>query len=197
MPKLGDVKLDIVYSEDRDRQTKTTDKPIEGGLSIADHIEKDPIKLKITGVCTSSSASASMTKLKAYQDAGKRLTYVGRYTFKDAVIESMSTTKDVDIAGGGYKFDITLKQIIIVAAQKYSKSKPKPKTSAGKKQPTSKGPNKRVYYTVQSGDVLSKIAQKFYGHSTEKYWRKIYDANKKVIGSNPHSIKKGMKLIIP
>jgi nucleoid-associated protein YgaU len=32
-------------------------------------------------------------------------------------------------------------------------------------------------YTVQSGDTLSKIAEKFYGDGSETSWRKIYEVN--------------------
>lgn len=199
MPKLGDIKLDVVYSEERDKKVKTSDKPIENGLSIVDHVERDPVGLKLTGVCTGTDATTRLSKLESYMDQGKRLTYVGRYSLKDALIESISTSKDVDVAGTAYKFDIELKQSRIVTAAKYSTSKPpsKPPSSGGKKQPTPAGPKKRTYYVVKGGDVLSRIAQKFYGHGTEKYWRIIYNANKAVIGPNPHLIKPGQNLIIP
>ncbi len=52
-------------------------------------------------------------------------------------------------------------------------------------------------YTVQAGDTLSKIAEKFYGEGSEASWRKIYDANRNRIGNNPNQITPGMKLIIP
>lgn len=51
--------------------------------------------------------------------------------------------------------------------------------------------DERVIYTVQSGDNLSKIASK-YGTT----WKKIYEDNKDVIGSNPNLIHTGIKLII-
>lgn len=50
-------------------------------------------------------------------------------------------------------------------------------------------------YTVQSGDSLSKIAQKQYGNASA--WNKIYNANKTTIGDNPDLIKPGQKLTIP
>lgn len=48
-----------------------------------------------------------------------------------------------------------------------------------------------IIYIVQSGDNLSKIASK-YGTT----WKKIYEDNKDVIGSNPNLIHTGIKLII-
>ena len=50
-------------------------------------------------------------------------------------------------------------------------------------------------YTVGEGDTLVTISQKVYGDGT--LWRKIYDANKGLIGENPDSIKAGSELKIP
>ncbi|HYT95587.1 MAG TPA: LysM peptidoglycan-binding domain-containing protein [Gemmataceae bacterium] len=50
-------------------------------------------------------------------------------------------------------------------------------------------------YTVVPGDYLSKIAQHFYGDANQ--WRKIYDANRDVIGPNPDKIYPGQVLTIP
>lgn len=51
---------------------------------------------------------------------------------------------------------------------------------------------KKVYYVVQKGDTLSRIAVKY-----KTTWQKIYQANIDVIGKNPNSISVGMKLLIP
>ena len=50
-------------------------------------------------------------------------------------------------------------------------------------------------YTIESGDTLATIAQKFYGDSSQ--WRKIYDANRAAIGDNPDAVKVGTQLRIP
>lgn len=50
-------------------------------------------------------------------------------------------------------------------------------------------------YTVESGDTLAVIAQKFYGDPTQ--WRKIYDANKSAIGDDPDKLKVGTDIRIP
>ncbi|MEM6499655.1 MAG: LysM peptidoglycan-binding domain-containing protein [Pseudomonadota bacterium] len=52
-----------------------------------------------------------------------------------------------------------------------------------------------VPYTVQSGDTLSKIADRAYGKSSE--FRTIYTANSDVIGANPGVIEIGMQFAIP
>lgn len=50
-------------------------------------------------------------------------------------------------------------------------------------------------YTVKKDDTLQKIAKAYYGSVNQ--WRKIYNANTKVIGKNPNLIYPGMKLVIP
>lgn len=51
------------------------------------------------------------------------------------------------------------------------------------------------YYTVKSGDSLSKIAKDVYDNAGQ--YKKIYEANKDTIGPNPDLIKPGQKLTIP
>ena len=50
-------------------------------------------------------------------------------------------------------------------------------------------------YTVKSGDCLFNLAKKFYGDGSK--FTKIYEANKKIIGSNPNKIKEGQVFTIP
>ena len=52
-------------------------------------------------------------------------------------------------------------------------------------------------YTVQSGDNLSFIAQRFYGSQSADNVNKIYYSNMATIGSNPNVIQPGQKLYIP
>jgi nucleoid-associated protein YgaU len=49
-------------------------------------------------------------------------------------------------------------------------------------------------HTVQIGDSLSRVAQKYYGDITK--WSKIYEANKQTI-KNPNYIFVGQKIVIP
>lgn len=74
----------------------------------------------------------------------------------------------------------------------------KPNTSGAKRPLASTGTSsaqKSSTYTVKKGDSLWLIAKRFYSNGSS--WRKIYDANKKVVGSNPNKIYPGQKLVIP
>ena len=50
-------------------------------------------------------------------------------------------------------------------------------------------------HTVEAGDTLATIAQKYYGDSG--LWRRIYEANRAAIGDNPDQVKIGTQLRIP
>lgn len=52
-------------------------------------------------------------------------------------------------------------------------------------------------YTVQSGDNLSYISDKFYGNMNADNVGKIYYSNQETIGPNPDIIYPGQKLYIP
>lgn len=64
-----------------------------------------------------------------------------------------------------------------------------------KKRESVKSTPKSKKYTVQKGDNLNKIARKMYGDASK--WKKIYDANKSVIGKNPNIIYAGQVFNIP
>ena len=56
-------------------------------------------------------------------------------------------------------------------------------------------PPKAKTYTVKKGDSLSAIARQVYGDAGK--WKKIYEANKGVIGGNPNLIYPGQTYTIP
>jgi nucleoid-associated protein YgaU len=50
-------------------------------------------------------------------------------------------------------------------------------------------------YTVKLGDTLWDLAVKEYKNG--QAWNKIYDKNKKIIGSNPNHLEAGLKIDLP
>jgi nucleoid-associated protein YgaU len=50
-------------------------------------------------------------------------------------------------------------------------------------------------YTVKQGDSLSKIAKRAYGDAQQ--WRRIYEANRAIIGDDPDLIHPGQALKLP
>lgn len=195
MAKLGDIFLNTVYEDKPDHGIKTSDHPIENGESITDHIEQNPVKLSISGVCIGPDASTRLSRLKAALEKGTLLKYVYRTVYNDMVIESLQTTHDAETKDG-FKFSITLKQIKIASkATVVNLPIPaKPPVSIGTQQPAKQVTPPKNIYTVVKGDSLWKISANKLGSGAR--WKEIYNKNKGVIGGNPNLIYPGQKLVI-
>lgn len=103
---------------------------------------------------------------------------------------------------GTVPYSITITEYKKVSARKLKVKKKKGKGSGkGKKAKVKKTSNrtnsksKAGKYIVKKGDCLWNIAKKFYGKGAK--YTVIYNANKKVIGSNPNRIYPGQVLKIP
>lgn len=139
----------------------------------------------------------AMVKLiEQFRDARKPI----QFTVTGTSVNFSVTIRDFDYepekAGspGDIYFNITLKEFRNVTIKKIAPAKPKvnPKPS---RPPAKPSPPKT--YTVKKGDCLWKIAAKPSIYGSGAQWRKIYNANKKVIGKNPNLIFPGQKLVIP
>lgn len=64
----------------------------------------------------------------------------------------------------------------------------------GAAQPAAPAPAPVQFYTIKSGDTLSKIAKEFYGDANA--YNKIFEANREVIG-HPDKIYPGQQIRIP
>lgn len=132
-----------------------------------------------------------INKLEQWRLSGKpiRVIVTNTYINLEMAIESFDYreqdgTKDV-------YYDLSLKE--------YKRSKTKPVAKVTKKEepkrPVPPKPKAEKTYIVKRGDNLWNISKKYYGKGSE--WRKIYNKNKKVIGSNPNLIYPGQKYVIP
>ena len=98
---------------------------------------------------------------------------------------------------GTYQYDIELKEYREVSARKIKVKNNKKKKVSSKKKAAKRVNSKSIpgTYTVKKGDSLFKIAKKIYGDGSKQ--KKIYNANKNIIGSNPNKIYAGQVLKIP
>lgn len=116
-------------------------------------------------------------------------------------VNSPCTIKfDVDEKGGdvgtvNYSITITEFKKVSIRKIQVKKSNGKKKGIVKKKSSRTSTKKKVTKYTVKSGDCLFNISKKIYG--TGSKWKTIYNANKKVIGSNPNKLSAGMVLKIP
>ncbi len=109
---------------------------------------------------------------------------------------------------GSYQYSLELKEYREVEVQKIKTAKKKNSNNTEKKKRriTSRITKKKIAkrmnskavpdtYIIKKGDCLYNLAKKFYGDGAKS--TKIYNANKKVIGSNPNKIYPGQVLKIP
>jgi len=97
---------------------------------------------------------------------------------------------------GDIYFNLTLKEYRFI---EFTKTKDletqEPKAEEPKERPNEKDPP--TVYTVQSGDNLTKIAQKYKKDGVDVTWNDIYEKNKDTIGKDPNLIHPGQELVIP
>ncbi len=127
------------------------------------------------------------------------------YTGGACRLSSLCTIKFDASEEGGDKgtihYSITITEYKKTAVRKLKVKKKKKGKGNGKKAKVKKTSNrtstksKTGKYTVKKGDCLWNIAKKFYGKGAK--YTVIYNANKKVIGSNPNLIYPGQVLTIP
>lgn len=139
--KLGDIEFDVIESENPRDSATVTDKPVESGQDVSDHVKQNPSIINIRGQMTEGAAD-KLQVLKKYQKEGTLLKYVGRNVYPNMVIE------EIDREHGtrnrqGFQFNIRLKQVRIATAKEVEinmanpkeATKVKPVTNKGKQQP--------------------------------------------------------------
>lgn len=125
----------------------------------------------------------------------------GKVLFSTNIKVTMEDYKITEQAKEGFDLivKIKLKQYKAFGTKtvtiKTSSTNAKPKAAVNKKRESSKSTSSSKTYTVGKGDCLWNIAKKFYNDGSK--YTVIYNANKKVIGSNPNLIYPGQKLTIP
>jgi len=113
---LGDIELTVVESEEPTYSNKTTDNPVDKGVSMTDHSEPDSLQVTIKGVVTGSDAEKKRNKLIFYRNNSTMLTFTGTNIYTSMIIQNFVPTKDSSISNG-FKFSITLKQIRVATSK--------------------------------------------------------------------------------
>jgi len=142
--KLGDIEFDVIESENPKDSATVTDKPVESGQDVSDHVKQNPSIINLKGQMTEDAVD-KLQVLKKYQKEATLLKYVGRNVYPNMVIE------EIDREHGtrnrlGFQFNIKLKQVRIATAKEVEinmaspkdATKVKPVTNKGKQQPKQK-----------------------------------------------------------
>lgn len=127
-----------------------------------------------------------VTLIEKWRDAKKPIRLIVTGTNINIAVTVRDAKWDYERAGamGDIYYSLSLKEY------RFQDSQPDASKSAKRPAVLNKNTSKGAKtYVVKKGDSLSKL----YG----KNWRKVYEANKKVIGNNPNLIKPGQKLVLP
>lgn len=105
------------------------------------------------------------------------------------------TYEEVGGDPGTYQYSMTLKEYREIIVRQVKVNTQLQTATVQKERPRVDNSVQPKTYTIKSGDCLWNISKKYYGNGSD--YKKIYDANKNVIGGNPNLIHPGQVLIIP
>lgn len=118
--------MDAVVKEEVDRTAEVTDKPVEKGEDISDHMKQKPFRVRLSGSIV-NDAPSKLEVLKLYQKEAKLLKYVGRNVIYNVVLLSLSSKHSANNAKG-FDYDITLQYVNIAHPESFEVSVSNPDT---------------------------------------------------------------------
>ena len=139
---LGYVLLSSVDSDNPTHTFDVTDKAVEDGQSIGDHMKEQPPTLSISGTLLGDDAWTKLARIRQYQHNRELITYTNRTVYSNMAVTSVSTVHDGSVANG-LKFNITLRRVRRAALQTVQltsvpravATKAQPQQNAGTQQP--------------------------------------------------------------
>ena len=161
--------------ETANRSVSISDHPVEEGMVITDHVQRDPLELRISGKLVGADAETVRSNLETLQKNGSYVKYIGKEIISNAVILSFDTSRDIE-TDGGMSFDMTIREIR-VAQSAYRDAATGKTVKSGTQQVVRN--NQEIYHTVKSGDTLYSLSLMYYGSDTG--YVKLYEANSTTI----------------
>ena len=154
--KLGELVFDVIVEEEIDDMSEITNKPIEQGGTVSDHVQKQPTYLNLQGAYTGTDAPEQLQKLLKMYYGGKPYKYVGRNAYDNVVIKKLRRRHNRDNRLG-FDFEMTLQRVDIAKAETFEvkasppKVKPKPSNNAPKSKSSKAKTNTQVKKTTTQG----------------------------------------------
>lgn len=110
--------LDGIYmtveAEDPAFPVVVTEQPVEDGVDLTDHVQRQVRTLPLSGVIVGPDAAQKREYLISASNTGRIVRYVGRNAFT-GIITDLSTNHDHTVADG-FRFSFTLREIRIAKA---------------------------------------------------------------------------------
>jgi hypothetical protein len=109
---LGGVDI-FVTNEDLNLSNQITDKPVEEGANISDHINQDPLTINVAFTVV-ENAKGKAKQLRELRDAKEVYTYQGvDFSFENMGIDSLNIPRNKEIKDG-FSTTMKLKQIKLI-----------------------------------------------------------------------------------
>lgn len=115
--RLQDVIMDAVVDENPTMPAEVTNKPVEIGEDISDHMKQQPFTLQLSGFMV-DDAAGKLETLRSYQRESTLLTYTGRNIFTNMVLTNLDTRHSVTNAKG-FDYTITLQHVKIAKPETF------------------------------------------------------------------------------
>lgn len=129
--KLGTVLLDCTTAEEVSKTADVTDRPVEKGEDISDHMKTKPYSVRLSGTMVNDPEGKISTLEKMMSDA-ELVEYIGKRKLRDMVITSFSTKQNKQVSNG-YDWDISLKSVKIAKPISIKKQVKNPETKQADK----------------------------------------------------------------
>lgn len=123
---LGGVEFDALLQENIDYDADVTDKAVEKGADISDHMKAKPFTASLSGVMV-EEAEAKLEALKKFQEDAELLTYIGKSSLENVAITSIQVEHTVENFEG-YNFDIRIQEVKIASPETFKISVKNPKS---------------------------------------------------------------------
>jgi len=107
---LQDVLLDVVEADKPTRTFNVTNKAVEDGANISDHMKEQPTTLSISGLIAGSDAWTRLSRIIRYQRDKQLITYTNRVVHSNMAITKIDTNHGADTANG-VEFTIQMRRV--------------------------------------------------------------------------------------
>lgn len=157
----------LVETEEKTGDVGVPAHPVEDGLALNDHVERQPFGLSLTGKLirpTNDRLERLIQVLEGYRDKGTIVSYEGRRIYQNMLIEKFTYRADKSMKNG-YTFTMSLRQVRVadspyIAPTPQVKAQVKKTSEAGRKQTENKKTSP-VYHVVKKGDTYYALGLKY------------------------------------
>lgn len=185
----------FLKEETVDRQYEISSHPVESGEDLVDHVRAQPYVIDINGEIVGQDAAQRYATIKHLADTATPVTYAGRNSGTNLLIQNLSTGHTGEVMGG-----LTFRMQLVHGRFAKNAYTDAPRQNAGTQQPQGNSGEEKVYYTVKVGDTIWDLVAapnapyptKTYGFTCDDVIEKNPEAFS--IPGNPRSMQAGARL---